>query len=96
MKAAKLDLTLLDIAQALILLFGGVVVYFATRAFRRTRSHAMALLALGFAFVTAGAVVAGILYTYFTGDLATVITIQAYSQAIGFFIIVYSLARAKS
>ena len=96
MKAAKLDFTLLDIAQGLILIFGGVVVFYATRAFRRTRSQAMVLLALGFAFVTAGAVVAGLLFNYYTGDLASVVTIQAYSQAIGFFIIVYSLARAKS
>ena len=96
MRAAKLDLPLLDIAQALILILGGIVVFYASRAFRRTRSQAMILLALGFAFVTAGAVVAGLLYNYFTGDLASVVTLQAYSQAIGFFIIVYSLAKAKS
>jgi len=95
-RAAKLDLPLLDIAQALILILGGIVVFYASRAFRRTRSQAMILLALGFAFVTAGAVVAGLLYNYFTGDLASVVTLQAYSQAIGFFIIVYSLAKAKS
>ncbi|HZW85566.1 MAG TPA: hypothetical protein VFE91_06690 [Nitrososphaerales archaeon] len=91
-----MDLPLLDIAQALILILGGIVVFYASRAFRRTRSQAMILLALGFAFVTAGAVVAGLLYNYFTGDLASVVTLQAYSQAIGFFIIVYSLAKAKS
>ena len=31
-----------------------------------------------------------------TADLSTPITVQAYSQAIGFLVIVYSLAKAKS
>jgi hypothetical protein len=91
-----LDLVFLDVAQALILVFGGVVVFYAWRAFRRSKSQSMLLLALGFACVTVGALVAGVIYNLVTGDLSTVITFQAYSQAIGFFIIVYSLARARS
>ncbi len=90
-----MDLVYLDIAQALILVFGGVVVYYAYRAYGKTKSQAMLLLAFGFAFVTLGALVAGVLYNLGTGDLSTVITVQAYGQAVGFFIIVYSLARAK-
>ena len=91
----KLDLIYLDIAQALILLFGGVVVYYAGKSYMKTKSQAMLLLALGFAAVTLGALVAGVMYNFGTTDLGTVITVQAYSQAVGFFIIVYSLARAK-
>jgi hypothetical protein len=93
----ELDLAtgLLDIAQALILVFGGVVVYYAGRAYGKTKSPAMLLLALGFACVTVGALIAGLLYNIGTVDLPTVITVQAYSQAVGFLVIVYSLARAK-
>ena len=90
-----MDFVYLDVAQALILAFGGVVVFYASRAYGRTKSQAMFLLALGFAFVALGAVVAGVMYNLGTSDLGTVITIQAYSQVVGFFIIVYSLARAK-
>ena len=90
-----MDLIYLDLAQGLILLFGSVVIFYAARAYRKTKSQAMLLLALGFAFVTAGAVVAGILFNFVSGDLSTVVTLQAYSQAVGFFIIVYSLARAR-
>ena len=90
-----MDLLYLDVAQGFILIFGGVVVFFAVRAYRRTKSQAMLLLAIGFSFVTAGAVVAGILFNFITADLSTVETIQATSQAVGFLIIVYSLARAK-
>lgn len=91
-----MDVLYLDIAQALILVFGGVVVYYAYRAYGRTKSQAMLLLAIGFAVVTLGAIVAGILYNFVVGtELDTVLTLQAYSQVVGFFIIVYSLARAK-
>jgi hypothetical protein len=91
-----LDVTYLDIAQAFVLVFGGVVVYYASKSFRRTRSQSMLLLALGFAFVTIGAVVAGLVYNFGNADLGTVVTVQAYSQAIGFLIIVLSLTRARS
>ena len=86
----------LDAAQTLILVFGGVVVYYASRAYRRTKSQAMLLLAVGFACVAIGALMAGIIYNMNTADLSTPITVQAYSQAIGFLVIVYSLAKAKS
>lgn len=92
-----MDLIYLDVAQALILIFGGVVVYYAARSYGRTKSQAMFFLALGFAFVALGALVAGLLYNLSSvTDLGTVLTVQAYSQAVGFLIIVYSLARAKS
>jgi len=91
-----MDPIYLDIAQTLILIFGGVVVYYASRAYGRTKSQAMLLLALGFACVAIGAVAAGVLYNMNTSDLSTPITVQAYSQAVGFLVIVYSLAKAKS
>ncbi len=90
-----MDLAFLDFAQALILVLGGIVVYFASRAFLKTKSQAMFLLGLGFAFVTTGAVAAGVLYNFYTGDLSTVETVQASFQAVGFLVIVLSLAKAK-
>ena len=89
------NLVYFDLAQALVLVFGGVVVYFAGRAYFKTKSQAMLLLALGFGFVILGALAAGVLYNIGSGDLDTAITVQAYSQAVGFFVILYSLARAK-
>lgn len=91
-----MNLVYLDFAQVLILVFGGVVVYYASRAYGKTRSQAMLLLAIGFAFVIVGALAAGVLYNFGTTDLGTVVTVQAYSQALGFLVILYSLARAKS
>ena len=90
-----MDLILLNVAQALILVFGGTVVFYALRSYGKTRSRAMLLLGLGFAFVTAGAVVAGVLFNVAGEDLTTVETVQAASQAVGFFIILYSLTKTK-
>ena len=90
-----MDLLYLDLAQALILVLGGVVVFYATRSYGKTKSQAMLLLGLGFACVALGALTAGVLYNLNTSDLSTPITIQAYAQALGFLVIVYSLARAK-
>lgn len=90
-----MDLIYLSAAQVVILILGGIVVSFALRSYRRTKSRAMFLLGLGFAFVTAGAAIAGILFNVANEDLTTVESVQAASQAVGFFIIVYSLIRAK-
>ncbi|MGD0319970.1 MAG: hypothetical protein ABSB56_09785 [Nitrososphaerales archaeon] len=84
----------LSVAQGLILILGGIVVFYAMRAYGRTRSGAMFLLGLGFAFVTAGAAIAGVIYSV-TGHLDMAESAQAVSQVVGFFIIVYSLTRTK-
>ncbi len=83
------------IAQLLILLFGGIVVYYASKGYGRTKSKSMLLLAVGFTFVAIGAGLAGILFELVNIDFTTVVMVQAVSQAIGFFIIVYSLAGTK-
>ena len=90
-----MNLVYLSVAQALILIFGAIVVFYALRAYGRTKSRAMLLLGLGFAFVMAGAVIAGVLYNANITDLGTLESIQAASQAVGFFVIVYSLTRTK-
>jgi hypothetical protein len=91
-----MDAIYLDVAQTLILLSGSVVVFYALRAFGRTKSQAMLLLGLGFACVAVGAAAAGIIYNLNTADLSTPVTVQAYSQAVGFIVIIFSLTRAKS
>ena len=90
-----LTLEYLTVAQALILAFGAIVVFYSARAYRRTKTKAMLLLSVGFGFVTVGAAIAGVLFNLLGVDLVSVVTVQAFSQAVGFFIIVYSLTRTK-
>lgn len=91
----ELTLQYLTVIQGFILVLGAIVVFYGARAYRRTKSRAMLLLSLGFAFVTVGAAAAGVLFNLAQVDLASVEAVQASSQAIGFFIIVYSLTRTK-
>ena len=87
---------ILTVAQFLIVVFGAIVIYYANRSYSRSKSKSILFLAIGFAVVTVGAVAAGVLFNLVTvGDLATVEAVQAVCQAIGFFIIVYSLVGTK-
>ncbi len=85
----------LRIAQGFVLVFGFIIIYYASKSYTRTKSRSMLLLAIGFAFVTIGAFLAGVLFELLNVDLATVDSVEAIAQAVGFFIIVYSLAVTK-
>jgi hypothetical protein len=87
---------ILRVAQVLIVVLGGVVIYFALKGYSKRKSHAMLFLATGFAFVTVGAVIAGILFELNGADLSVVEAVQAVCQAAGFVIIVYSLTGTKN
>jgi hypothetical protein len=91
----SLNLDLLRIAQGLILFFGLVVVYYAAKSYTRTKSKSMLLLTFGFGITTVGSVVGGIAFELMGADLETADTIYAVAQAIGFFIILLSLAVTK-
>lgn len=90
----SLTVDVLRAAQGLVLIFGLVVVYYATRSYRRTKSRSMLLLALGFAITTVGSVIGGLAFELM-GDLLTADTLYATAQAIGFLIILLSLAVTK-
>jgi hypothetical protein len=89
-----LALGILTVAQVLILVLGGVVMYYASRAYRKTRSGAMLFLAIGFGFVVLGAAAAGVLYNLDV-NLEVALAVQATSQVAGFLAIVYSLTGTK-
>ncbi len=89
-----LALEFLTVAQALILILGGVVVYYASKAYRKMKSSAMLFLAIGFGFVILGAAAAGLLFNL-NPDLEVAQAVQATAQVAGFFIIVYALKGTK-
>ena len=92
-----LVLTLLTVAQALILVLGGVVVYYASKSYSKTKSSAMLFLLIGFGFVTLGAAAAGVLYNLNASleTLKLAQAVQATCQVAGFLTIVYSLKGTK-
>ncbi|GAA0231411.1 hypothetical protein ACFFQF_25700 [Haladaptatus pallidirubidus] len=79
------------VLKTLTLALGGVITYFAFKAYRRTGSQALRLLAIGFGIVTLGAFLAGIADQAFQIDRNLVLVIESALTAIGFAAIAYSL-----
>ncbi|HZW56594.1 MAG TPA: hypothetical protein VFF30_09920 [Nitrososphaerales archaeon] len=77
--------------QIAIVVLGIIMVYFATKGYRKTKSRSLLYLGLGFLIVTVGAVGAGILFEVLSFDLVTVEAIQAATLVVGFLLILYSI-----
>ncbi len=76
----------------LVLVMGGIISYYAYRTWRRTRLRPFFYMALGFALVSLGAALAGILFEIITaGDYLTAWVASASFTVVGFFSILYSL-----
>ena len=81
----------LAVVKTLVLVVGSIIAYFAFKAYRRTRQRALGLLALGFALVTLGFVLAGMLYEILGVGLETGILLESTLVLVGFVVIAYSL-----
>lgn len=79
------------VTKTVTLALGSLITLFAYRAYRRTGAAALRALAVGFAVVTAGAILAGVV-DQFTGlGLAVGALLQSALTLVGFAIITYSL-----
>lgn len=79
------------VAKTATLLLGGLVTYFAFRAFRRTGEAALRALAVGFAVVTLGALAAGVLDQLVGAGRPVALLVESTLTAVGFAVVVYSL-----
>lgn len=77
--------------QIIIVVLGIVIVYFAVKGYRKTKSSSLLYLGLGFLIVTVGAVGSGILFEVLDYDIVTVEAIQSATRVIGFLLIIYSI-----
>ncbi|MFD1647385.1 DUF7521 family protein [Haloarchaeobius litoreus] len=79
--------------KTLALVFGGLITYFAAKAYRRTGSPALRALAVGFGFVTLGAMLAGAMDQFIMGpaDRTVALAIESLLTTVGFGVILYSL-----
>lgn len=78
-------------AKTVTLLLGGMITYFAYKAYTRTGSPALRALAIGFGFVTLGSATAGVTNLVLEMSLRTTLVVEASLTAVGFATIVYSL-----
>ncbi len=81
----------LAVVKTLSLIVGGMISYFAFKAYRRTRQRALGYLSVGFAIVTLGLVLAGVLYELLNVQFAVGILLESLLFFVGFLIIAYSL-----
>lgn len=81
----------LIVVKTLVVVMGGAVTYFAYKAFRRTRSRSLGLLAAGFALVTLGSALAGFAHEILGVWLGLGVLVEGLFVLAGFSLIAYSL-----
>ncbi|SER53076.1 DUF7521 family protein [Natrinema salaciae] len=81
----------LAVVKTLVLIVGGVITFFAYKAYRRTQQPALGYLTFGFGLVTLGLVLAGMLYELLSVPLMTGILLESLLVLAGFLVIAYSL-----
>ena len=77
--------------KTITLVLGGLITFFAYKAYRRTEARPIGALAVGFGCVTVGAMLAGAGHQAFGLDTDVVLVIEAALTATGFGVILYSL-----
>lgn len=77
--------------KTVTLLLGGLITYFAYKAYRRTGAASLRYLALGFAIVTFGAMMGGVVDQLLQMPRDLALTTESGLTVIGFAVIVYSL-----
>lgn len=83
--------TLVAGLKTLTLVLGGLVTYFAYKAYARTGSSALRALTIGFGLVTLGALLAGVADQFLVDDRNVALVVESLLTAAGFAVITYSL-----
>lgn len=81
----------LAVVKTLVLIVGGVITYFAYKAYQRTRQRPLGYLAGGFGLVTLGLFFAGLLTELIGVSLMVGILLESLLVLAGFLVIAYSL-----
>jgi hypothetical protein len=85
------------VLKTITLLLGGLITFLSFRASRRTGAKPLRLLAAGFALVTLGSLLAGVIDIASSMDVSGVLTrrgaiiVESALMTLGFAVIVYSL-----
>jgi hypothetical protein len=81
----------LILAKLLVLFVGLFIAYQAYRGYVRNGSEPMLYLAVGFAFISVGAMIEGLLFELINLDIFLADAIQTVITAIGMLVVLYSL-----
>lgn len=83
--------TLLVAVRVAVLLLGLLITYYSVRAYRRTGAPYMRTTAIGFAVITLGVFLEGVLFEFIGLDLAVVHVVESVAVGIGFVILLFAL-----
>lgn len=83
----------LFVVKTLIVFSGGIVLYYATKAYRRSGDESLGYLAVGFGLVLVGSILGGLLYEFIGQPLIIGVVIESAFVLVGFLLIAYSLKR---
>lgn len=86
---------LTSLTKGLALVLGAFIVYLAYRGYRRNASKPLLYVSMGFALITAGTVVEGLLYNVFRYELLAAIGTGTIVTILGFITIIYSIYSVK-
>jgi len=82
-------------AKIIALVLGAFIVYLAYRGFRRNRSRPLFYVAVGFALITGGTLVEGLLYVIIQAELLAALAVGTLITVLGFVAIIYSIYSVK-
>lgn len=77
--------------KTIILLLGGLITYLSYTAYRRTGARSLRALAIGFGFITFGALLGGVADQLFGVSVLMGVLIDTILVGFGFTVITYSL-----
>jgi hypothetical protein len=84
-----------SIMRLIALFLGAFIVYLAYRGYRRNASKPLLYVALGFALITAGNLLEGLMFVILGSDILAAIAIEGVLTVIGFVAIIYSIYAVK-
>jgi hypothetical protein len=81
--------------RLIALFLGAFIVYLAYKGYRRNASKPLLYVALGFALITAGTLLEGLMFVILGSDILAAIAIEGVLTVIGFVAILYSIYAVK-
>lgn len=84
---------ILGVVRLVVLALGATVTYYSVKAYRRTKAHYMRNAAIGFAIITIGVFIEGLLFNVVGLDLELVHLVESVAIGLGFFVLLVSLRR---
>ena len=86
---------LASIMRLIALFLGAFIVYLAFRGYKRNVSKPLLYVALGFALITAGTLLEGLMFVILGSDILAAIAVEGVLTVIGFSSILYSIYSTK-